>query len=549
MQQFLEGLKAFGPVRLAAMGLVGLATLGLLALLAFHNGGQHWALLYGDLDSREAAQMVESLDRAHIPHQLGRDGTEILVPEGEVANARLLLAKEGLPTGGTVGYEIFDRTDTLTANQFQLAIDQERALEGELARTIRAIHGVRAARVHLVLPKREPFAREQQEAQASVLITMAGNARMDRDEIQAVLNLVAAAVPGLKPHNISIVDSRGTLLARAGEPVGESAAAMTAEEIRRATELRLSRAVEEMLEPSLGVGHVRAEASVKMNFDQLHQTDERFDPDGQVVRSQQNVTSSSKSNEGAASVSIQNNLPNPDNNANSTTSNQEGREEETTNYEISKTVRTLIHDSPAIEKISLAVMVDDVVTPGAGGKVEWHPRSPEELDRIRTLVKAAIGFDEKRGDSVEVVNLRFAAAEENAPAPQGALGSLWEHADLTRLVQTALFGIIGILTLLFVLRPMALRLVAAGPELAPAGGAAAPGEALLAPGGGEGAVAAMFGGGAGSAPLLEDEQMMSLANIEGQIRASSIRKLSELAEKHPEETVAIIRNWMAEEKS
>lgn len=548
MQQFLEGLKAFGPVRLAAMGLVGLATLGLLAVLAFHNGGQHWALLYGDLDAREASQMVDSLERAHIPHQLGRDGTEILVPQSEVAQARLLLAREGLPTGGTVGYEIFDRADTLTANQFQLAIDQERALEGELARTIRAIHGVRAARVHLVLPKREPFAREQQEAQASVLVTMAGNMRMDRDEVQAILNLVAAAVPGLKPHNISIVDSRGTLLARAGEPVGETAAAMTAEEIRRATEMRLARAVEEMLEPSLGVGHVRAEASVQMNFDQLHQTDERFDPDGQVVRSQQNVTSNSKSSEGATSVSIQNNLPNPDNNNASPTTNQEGREEETTNYEISKTVRTLIHETPAIEKISLAVMVDDAATPGAGGRVEWHPRSAEELERIRTLVKAAIGYDEKRGDSVEVVNLRFAAAEESAPASQGGWGALWEHTDLSRLVQTALLGVVGILTLLFVLRPMALRLVAAGPELAAAGGggAASP-EALLGGAGVEGGVPAVAT--TGGTPLLEDEQMMTFANIEGQIRASSIRKVSELAEKHPEETVAIIRNWMAEEKN
>jgi flagellar M-ring protein FliF len=548
MQQFLEGLKAFGPVRLAAMGLVGLATLGLLAVLAFHNGGQRWALLYGDLDAREAAQMVSSLERAHIPHQLGREGTEILVPQGDVAEARLLLAKEGLPTGGTVGYEIFDRTDTLTANQFQLAIDQERALEGELARTIRAIHGVRAARVHLVLPKREPFAREQQEAQASVLITMAGNMRMDREEVQAILNLVAAAVPGLKPHNISIVDSRGTLLARAGEPVGETAAAMTAEEIRRATEMRLARAVEEMLEPSLGAGHVRAEASVQMNFDQLHQTEERFDPDGQVVRSQQNVTSNSKSSEGTNNVSIQNNLPNPDNNNNGSTTNQEGREEETTNYEISKTVRTLIHETPAIEKISLAVMVDDVAAPGAGGKIEWHPRSAEEIERIRTLVKAAIGYDEKRGDSVEVVNLRFAADTESAQMTQGGWGSLWEHADLSRLMQTALLGVIGILTLLFVLRPMALRLVAAGPELATAGGVTAANEALLGSGS-EGGTVPAVASAAGGTPLLEDEQMMTFANIEGQIRASSIRKVSELAEKHPEETVAIIRNWMAEEKS
>jgi flagellar M-ring protein FliF len=546
MRALLEGLKALGPLRLAMMAAVAIGTLGLLAVLALRGGDQRMALLYGDLDTRESAQMIEQLERAHIAHQLGHDGAEILVPIDQVAKARLLLAKDGLPSGGSVGYEIFDRSDTLTANQFQLAIDQTRALEGELARTIRAIHGVRAARVHLVLPRREPFAREPQAAQASVLLTMAGAARMDRDEVQAVLNLIAAAVPGLKPQNIAIVDSRGNLLARAGEPVGDSGAAMTAEELRRATELRLSRAVEEMLEQSVGFGHVRAETSVQMNFDQLHQTEEKYDPDGQVVRSQQSVSDNSKSADAANNVSVQNNLPNPDNNPSNTT-NQEARQEDTTNYEISKTVRTLVHDAPQIQRISIAVMVDGVNAPGANGKIEWHERGPEEIAHISALVKSAIGFDEKRGDAVQVVSMRFAQQDPAALAAAGPLGLNLERADVIHLAEILLFGVIGVLALLVVLRPMVLRLTTLGaPALA--GGGEAGEDAAAGPvlaGSEDGAALA----GSGNVPLLIDERMTTLANIEGQLRASAIRKISDLVEKHPEESVAIMRGWMAQERA
>ncbi len=546
MQALLDGLKTLGPLRLAAMAAVAIGTLGLLALLAFRGADQRMALLYSDLDMRESAQIVEQLDHAHIAHQSGHDGAEILVPTDQVAKARLLLAKDGLPSGGSVGYEIFDRSDTLTANQFQLAIDQTRALEGELARTIRAIHGVRAARVHLVLPRREPFSRDPQEAQASVLLTMAGASRMDRDEVQAVLNLVSAAVPGLKPQSISIVDSRGNLLARAGTPVGDGAAAMTAEEIHRATELRLSRAVEEMLEQSLGFGHVRDEASVQMNFDQMQQTDEKYDPDGQVVRSQQSVTDNSKSTDGAANVSVQNNLPNPDAGTSNTTS-QEGRQEDTTNYEISKSVRTLVHDAPQIQRISIAVMVDGTMAPGKTGKPEWQERGPEDIARISALVKSAVGFDEKRGDQVQVVSMRFAQGDVATAAAAGPFGLTLEHADIVHLVETLLFGVVGVLALLVVLRPMVLRLttIAAPPALA------GPAE------GGEDVAAGNFLAGADGAALpaaaqiamLEDERMTTLANIEGQLRLSSIRKIADLVDKHPEESVAIMRGWMAEEQS
>ncbi len=419
-------------------------------------------------------------------------------------------------------------------------------------RTIRAIRGVRAARVHLVLPQREPFARDKQDAQAGVLLTMVGAARLDHEGVQAILNLVAAAVPGLRPQNIAIVDSRGNLLARAGEPVDAAGAALSTEELRHATELRISRAVEEMLERSLGSGKVRAEAAVRMNFDRINETHESYDPDGQVTRSTQSVNSTSKSTEANGTVSVQNNLPNAD--AGTTgAGSQEARQEETTNYEISKTVRTLIHEQPQIDRISLAVMVDDTDSVGADGKHVRQPRSAEELDRIATLVKSAIGFDDKRGDKVDVVSMHFADdATASVPESPGLLGFRLEKADVLRLAQTGLFGLVALLALLFVLRPMVTRLITLGPgggmASLPGGGSQA---ALTGPAGaallGNSPGAQALRAGMSGTPLLEDESMVNLAQIEGQIRASSLRRVTELVDKHPDETLSIVRGWMVQE--
>lgn len=549
MKPLLDGLKALGSARLFAMGAVALGMFSMIAMLALRSGSSdQMALLYGDLDLRDSAQVVEQLNRHHIPYRLGAQGAQVLVPPDMVAQARLDLAAQGLPSGGSVGYEIFDRGDSLAFTDFQQRINETRALEGEIARTIKAMRGVRNARVHIVLQRREMFSRDQQDAQGSVLLTMVGAQRLDKEGVQAILNLVAAAVPGLRPQNISIVDSRGDLLARAGEALGQMSSAMSADEIRRGTELRLSRAVEEMLERSLGAGKARAEAAVKMSFDKVNETQERYDPDGQVVRSTQTVNSNSKSTEASQTVSVQNNLPNADAGNGGGAGSQEAHQEETTNYEITRTVRTLIREQPQIDRINLAVMVDGIEAPNVDGKATWQPRPQEELDRIANLVKTAIGFDDKRGDHVEVVSMRFVSDEVPA-TPAGFLGIQLDKADVMRLAQTGLFGLIGLLALLLVLRPMVARLTALAPSPAAAAMITPNGlPALGAPGSGGGAVSVPFGipGGVPTA-LLEDDTMVNIAQIEGQLRASSLRKVSELADKHPNETLNILRGWMGQE--
>ncbi len=559
MKAFLEGLKALGTARLATMGAVALGMLAMLALLSLHGGSTpHMALLYGDLDIREAGQIADALDKAHIQHELGGQDDRILVPADQVASARLLLAKTGLPSGGSVGYEIFDRGDSLTATQFEQTINQTRALEGELTRSIRLINGVRGARVHLVLPHREPFASEQQAAQASVLLSMSGASRLDPEGVQAVLNLVSAAVPGLKPQNIAIIDNRGNVLARAGQPAGSLGAAGSVDELRQATEVRLAHAVEEMLEPTLGVEHVRAEAAVTMDVGLIHETQETFNPDQQVLRSTQTTSDKNRNTEAEPNTSVQNNLPNA--NAGQTQAgSQDDKQEEVSNYEIGKTVRTVVQDQPRIARISLAVMVDGIVTRGVDGQPVWKARSQADLDQIATLVKSAIGFDAKRGDTVSVVSMPFTApgVDEAASAPVGLFGGLHlTRDDVMHLGQSGLLGIFVLLSLLFVVRPMVLRLT--GP--ASAGGGDADGAAASGVGGlsydgvrnvalngpqASGMGVALLGPPDGEAA---DESMISIAKIDGRLRASSIRQIVDLVGKHPEESLSILRGWLGHEQ-
>jgi flagellar M-ring protein FliF len=555
MNAVLQSFAALGLPRLIALGAATVVSFALIALLALRGPEERLALLYADLDLRDSGQIVERLDRAHIPYQIRDGGAQIFVPADLVASSRVLLAKDSLPLGGSVGYEIFDRGDGFASNQFQQRLSQLRALEGELGRTIRSINGVRAARVHLVLPTREPFARERQEAQASVMLTTSGAGRLDQESIQAISNLVAAAVPGLRPQNVAITDSRGNILAAVHDQ-SENAALQNTEAMRRNLETRLARAVEQMLERSLGPGHARAEVSADMDFERVNESQEKYDPDGQVARSTQEVTSNSKSTEAPQNVSVQNNLPNADA-GNSAAGSQESRQEETTNYEIGKTMRTIIREQAQIRRLSIAVMVDDAEERGPDGTPVFKPRSAEELQRIDRLVKGAVGFDRRRGDQVEVINLRFAQPDAVPDAPPSTfLGLPIERPDMLSLGRTLIVGLVALAVLLTVLRPMAARLSAITPLPPGADGVLGPAQAGGMAEAGAGGQPRLLGAGSEellAARLAEDASMsdqdglVQLANVDGQMRASSIRRLSALVERHPEESLTIVRGWLQQE--
>ncbi len=548
MSRLFESLKSLGAMRLVAIFGVGIIVLAIIGALAMRGNVQPMSLLFGDLELRDSGQITASLDKLHIPYELRSGGSQILVPADQVDRMRLAMARDGIPAGGSVGYEVFDRSDSLTSNQFQQQMNQLRALEGELGRTIRTIRGVRNARVHLVLAKREPFAREQQEAQASIVLSMTGSRRMDDGEVQAIVNLVSSAVSGLKSQNVSVVDDRGQLLAQAGRGTGRDGVSRANDDARRSVEQRLGQVVEDMLGRTLGTGHVRAEATVEMDFERVNETQERYDPDGQVVRNQQTTSDASKSSEPQQGVSVQNNLPNPDAPAGGANGTASNRQEENITYEIGKTVRTFVRDTPSIKKLSMAVLVDGTTTRSADGQLTWQELSQPDLDRLSTLVKSAVGYDERRGDHVDVVNMRFSAPEDIGMAdPVGPPWLQIGKADVIWLITFGLVALVALFALGFVVRPLALKLVMALPSplqvLASPAALAAPNRLLL-----DGSSLSANASLASEQPraAAENETMLNVANIQGEVRAASIRLLGELVETQPEASVSVIRGWLTQ---
>lgn len=543
----VQTLRNLGPLRLAALGGVGLALIGFFIYLIARFTTPEMALLYGDLEMTDSAEIVERLESMGVPYRLRRDGSEILVPADQALRLRMAMAEQGLPSGGSVGYEIFDRVDSLGTTSFVQEVNRLRALEGELARTIRSISQVKSARVHLVIPRRELFSRERSEPSASIILMMERGAALERSQVLAIQHLVAAAVPRLKPSAISIVDDHGTLLARGTEDDPTTLLTGTrATEMRIAYENRMARSIENLLQQSLGYGKVRAEVTAELDFDQITRNSETYDPDGQVVRSTQLIEEESRSTDGQgeAPVTVANNLPDAELALPGTgpqSMSETLRTEETINYEISRTVETHVRETGKVRRLSVAVLVDGTYETGPDGTVTYLPRSAEELRQIETLVRSAMGYDAARGDTVEIVNMRFADAVPMAEDETLFLGLTRD--DLMKIVELGVIGLIGALFLLLVVRPLVLRLLEAEPEPEMEQQRLLTDESELPP--------ALAAPDETPEPITDDEeiareidQMIDINQIEGRVRASSLRKISEIVEKHPEEAVNIMRGWM-----
>ncbi|WP_230880643.1 flagellar basal-body MS-ring/collar protein FliF [Bombella sp. ESL0385] len=534
LPQIIEGLKSLGRVRLIALGVVGVMLLLSLGVIAFHNRTSSMSLLYGDLELNEAAEMVDDLAKAHIPTNTGPDGRTLYVPTNKVAEARLLLAKAGLPGGGIVGYELFDKSGTLTSTQFEQGIDETRALEGELERSIRLIHGVRNVRVHLVLPHRDLFSTETNPSQASVILDVGRTGAVSEDAISAIQNLVSAAVPGLKAHGISIVDTRGDVLARPGDPDSLAGQESSLEKQRHAEEQRLAQAVEDILTPTLGMGHVRARAAVTMNTDLIHETDESYDPNEQVLRSQSTSTDKSANTEANQNTSVGNNLPNANAGQNNRTGSSEERTDETNNYEIGKRTRVINQTRPRVSRISLAVLVDGTVTADKNGKPSWKPLDEAEVKRLTQLVQTTIGYDKTRGDEVNVVSMPFRVdGGTDLPHEETPFFTREMIIYLAEWIVPILL-LLGAVAMLF--GPI-LRRVRKGSEAAAVQNAAAM-DATAAPGTAEGEAKPDDAVGRGD--------RISVEGVEGKMRREALARVVQRVETNPDDAVAVIRNWLAE---
>lgn len=528
-------LKAFGnlgPARLfGALGLTAIVAAALFALV-FRMGGEDKALLFSGIDLAEAGEITQRLDQANIPYELRGDGSSIYVPRSKVLSTRLLLSQDGLPSRGSVGYEIFDKQDALGATQFQQNINRLRALEGELARTIGSIKGVKSARVHLVLPEKRLFEENSEQPSASIVLQL-GGAALTQGQVRAIRNLVASATPGLSASRVTIADDSGRLLATAEDDAG-SAAAEATEERTASVESKLKNEVQSIVESVVGPGAARVQVTADIDFNRVTQTSQTYDPDGRVVR--ESSTSDDKSSErtdaanGAASA--QRNLPDgTGKNGDATRGSDGARSEENIKYEISNTVKTEVLEGGRVKRLSVAVAVDGILTPAADKKSppQWAPRSQADLDKITALVKSAVGFDEARGDKVEVVNVRFARDPElTAPAPTPGL---LDAIDPMRAAEIAAALIASLAIVFFVLRPLVAGLVGGG------GKKASPQAALPSS---QTAVLA-----APSQPDAIDEHI-DIARIQGQVKASSVKRISDLIEESPEESAQIIRTWLAD---
>jgi flagellar M-ring protein FliF len=578
VQAFWAFFKTLGATRIMAMGVVALALMAFFAYLTLQVTSVPMVVLFTDLTVEDSAAITKDLERQTIPYELKNDGAIVMVPKDQVTRLRMKLAESGLPKGGGVGYEIFDKSDALGATSFVQNINRLRALEGELSRTIRSLDRVQAARVHLVLPDRPLFSHEKADPSASIVLKVRG--QLEPQQVRAIRHVVASAVPGLKPQRVSVMDETGRLLADGN--TDDSPGGVTADERKIAYERRMREQIESIVNSVVGPGRSRVQLTADFDFNRITQTSDRFDPEGRVVRSSQTREETSASSDPTANtVSVGNELPGAQAQAPQQPKDQNRKTEEIVNYEISRTTKTEVIEGGGVKRVSVAVVVDGTYAKNDKGELAYQPRTKEEIDRIAALVRTSIGFDAKRGDQVEVANLRF-AEPQTVPIvePEGWMRFLhFTKDDIMQAIEQVVMVLLGILVLLLVVRPLTRRIfsegAANGPRalLGPGGGAtgmgaaagmggiagvggisgsvmsggvnisAAPGGSITSAGGPN---VSIVGGDAAVAISNRTSAMIDIAQVQGQVHAEAVQKVGELADKNPNETVSIIRGWLHE---
>ena len=547
MNSVTDFVKALGPARLAAMGAVAAALIGFFVFLMLRLSQPQLSVLYTDLTFDDSLQIVKKLEGMNIPHEIRQEGAIVLAPKEQVLRIRMDMAENGLPAGGTVGYEIFDKADTLGATSFVQNINRVRAIEGELARTIRSLRNVVSARVHLVLPKRELFSREKNDPSASIVVKVRGE--LDGGQIKAIQHLSASAVNGLKPSRVSIVNEAGRLLAN-GRGDADQPGATEFEERHQALEQRMRSEIEDIVASVVGNGRVRVRVSTEMDYSKVTETTDVYDPDGQVVRSTQlrEESSSTSSPTGNDGVSVGNELPAANAEPGTEGSQQESanKNEEVINYEISRTTKTEIAEGGRIKRLSIAVLVDGIYEKDANGTIRYAARPEEQLEQISALVRSAIGFDKDRGDQVEVVNLRFADVQAPALAdsgPQGWLESMMSmsKSDYFAMAEMSVIGIVSLLVLLLIVRPLVRRIVTpdesalalenhtgqGAPQLAAPDGQLLDEEGLALP-----------------PPTNQTSEALKNARAIGEVQQKAVEEVGATIKTNPDEAVTIVRDWL-----
>jgi flagellar M-ring protein FliF len=531
----VDFLARLGPARIAAMGVVTLALVGFFAFVIMRVSQPAMGVLYADLAAQDASAVMKDLDARGVRYETRNDGQTVLVPRPDVSRIRMELAGKGLPSGGGVGYEIFDKGDAFSSTSFVQGINHLRALEGELSRTIRTIGRVEAARVHLVIPERRLFERDREPPRASIVLKLRGE--LEAAQVRAVRHLVASAVEGLKPERVSIVDERGRLLADGAQ--SDQAGAAAVDEKQANLERRLKSQVEEIVAGIVGPGRARVQVAAELDLNRIESRSESFDPESRVVRSTQTRAENQATSGNDGPVSVGRELPGGAQPGGGSSRDASSKNEEIVNYEISRTTRTEVLEGGRVKRLSVAVLLDGVYAKAANGEATYQPRPQEEIDRIAALVRTAVGFDKNRGDQLEVVNLRLAETPVAAPAPaEPLMTTLFSPSkeDLLRLIEIGVIALLTLIVLFTVVRPMVRKML--GIEKTPRRGAAA---ALASAGGpGDGFEMPNIARDGATAKMIE------MAKAQGQIQAESLERIGDMVRSNPQETVSVLRNWIHE---
>ena len=484
--------NSFSSIPVKTWAMLGAGVLALTAIIAMSVSNlnkSEYAVLFANLSDRDGGVIIESLNKQNIPYQFAAGGEAILVPAEKVHAVRIRLASEGLPRGASVGFELMD-AQGFGVTQFQERLNFQRGLQGELTRTIESLAAVESARVHLAIPNHAGFLRGQQQASASVMVRRYPGRQLNRSQVAGIVHLVSASLERLSPENVAVIDQDGTLLSQKTDTPGMPDASQIA--YVHNVESRLSQRIIELLEPVVGRGNVRAQVSATIDFTDTQSTDETYRPNqgnqAAAIRSQQfrsNGAGGAGNNANGIPGALTNQPGNPPNapvngqaqqtqgaanrdaNGNATGG---GGQESVVNYEVDKSIRVTRNGRGTVQRLSAAVVINHRRAVDEAGTVTYTPLSEQEIQSMNALVRQAIGFSEDRGDAINIMNSQFTEQEETAVPEM----PLWRDPQITSLALSVLkhvgLIILGLLTILMVIRPAMRSLKSEPPEALPAPG-------------------------------------------------------------------------------
>lgn len=516
MADMVESINKWPANKKIAAALLLVITVTGMVLLVTWTQRPDYQLLYTNLTEGDSGGIVQKLQEMNVPYKAKRSG--VFVPSDQVYDLRLRLAAEGLPHGGAVGFELFDETD-FGVTDFVQKLNYRRAMQGELSRTIASLQDVDRARVHLAIPERSLFAPESSRPRASVLVHLRGGRNLPPGQVRAITNLVASSVEGMEASDVTVVDQRGSLLTNpeSNEP-GMSNRQL---EYQRSFENDLEKRIVNILEPVVGRGKVNAKVAAVMDFTRIESTEETYDPEGQVIRSEQKNSEKSSSPTRGGVVGTASNLPGRTSQGVSANASSQ-IQSEVVNYEISKITKHIITATGQVKRLTAAVLVDG--TYNAETK-EYIPRTDEDLRRYEDLVKQTMGYMAERGDEVQMTNMPFEVAViEELPEEKA------DYVALGARVAKSIAPVLAVLLFfLVVLRPL-LKMLSTPSEVAPAGVFAR--RAL-----GESGEVPALPGAAGALPMLETAKPVG---VKGQVH--------QWADQNPKEAADLLRGWMEESR-